>query len=41
MTTFKGNLIYENLDTYTGAGKVWGVLPVERCDDLTSVHKIY
>ena len=41
MTTFKGNLIYEDLKSYTGTGTVWGVLPIERCEALTSVHKIY
>ncbi len=41
MTTFSGNLIYEDLNTYTGVGKVQGILEVERCDDFAALHKIY
>lgn len=41
MTTFDGNLIYEDISTYAGVGKVWGVLPIERCEAMASVHKIY
>ena len=41
LTTYKGNLIYEDLNTYTGVGKVSGILEIERCDDLKSVHTIY
>lgn len=41
MTTFDDNLIYEDISTYAGVGTVWGVLPIERCEALASVHKIY
>ena len=41
LTTFKGNLIYEDLNTYTGVGKIQGTLEIERCDDIAPLHKIY
>ncbi|MFT5683426.1 MAG: hypothetical protein ACI8RZ_004357 [Myxococcota bacterium] len=41
LTTFKGNLIYEDVSTYTGVGKVQGILEIERCDDIAPLHKIY
>ena len=41
MSTFDGSLIYEDFSAYTGVGRVWGVLPIERCEAMKGLHSIY